>query len=182
MRDRIPVAYFENIERFRDVKIAYPMLVYQASRSFRGRSRAELTYDVLNPATLAILFRTAKVNLAELLSRVERRLREAGLHELAGKYGRKQAPEIVRAVQRISKSRKCLYILVRSESVLVNALIDLGGLGSLSPKARTRRFAALQKKWIFQLRRLYPGTDFVWLAPDLMAAASEALEDAEELS
>ncbi len=34
LRQRIPTAYFENARNFTNVKTAYPMLVYQASRPF----------------------------------------------------------------------------------------------------------------------------------------------------
>jgi len=68
LRERVPAAYFENLENYRDTKKAYPMLVYRASRPFRARTRTELTYDVLNPATLARVFRSAKQCLPELLA------------------------------------------------------------------------------------------------------------------
>ena len=37
LRERVPAVHFQNLERFRDWKSAYPMLVYEASRPFRGR-------------------------------------------------------------------------------------------------------------------------------------------------
>jgi hypothetical protein len=57
----------------------------------------------------------------------------------------------------------------------MNALIDLSGLGTLKKKEQSRRTALFQKRWSYQLRRLYPGTDFLWLAPVLMNASSDAL-------
>ena len=48
-REQVPVKYFEDLRKYRDLKTAGPMLVYQASPPFRGKKRAELTYDVLNP-------------------------------------------------------------------------------------------------------------------------------------
>jgi hypothetical protein len=52
LRANLPAMYFANTENFRDTKKAYPMLLYQASRPFCARMRTELTYDLLNPASL----------------------------------------------------------------------------------------------------------------------------------
>jgi hypothetical protein len=175
LREHVPNTYFADLAVFRDTKTAYPMLVYQASHPFRGKLRTDLTYDVLNPQTLAVLFRSVKLTLPELLDRIEAKLRAAGIEDLAVKYSRKHAPEIIQSVQRLNRSRKCIYILIRAEALLVNALVELGGLGSRSVKEQVRRMASFEKKWNFQLRRLYPGMDFTWLAPALLDAATQAL-------
>jgi len=182
MRDHVPAIYFNTPERYRDWKTAYPMLVYQASRPFRGRVRTELTYDVLSPRLMTILFRRAKGNLAPLLERVESEIRAAGSAEIAAQYLPRRVPEIIQSVQRLSASRRCLYRLVRGESALVDALVDLSGLGTLPEKDRAKRLAAFHKKWQFQLRRLYPGADFSVLAPALLEAATQALLTDKELS
>ena len=179
LRERVPAAYFAGLENFHNVKTAYPMLVYQASKPFQGKMRPELTYDVLNPNTLAKFFRTAKPNLVEILQGVEARLRGAGLDQLATQYEPRRLAFVIQAVQRWNKSRKCLYILIRAEGVLVNTLVELGGLGSLGPKLQARRMASFEKKWRFQLRRLYPGTDFTWLATELLDSATQALLSAQ---
>lgn len=179
LRKRVPAAYFQNLANLRNLKTAYPMLVYQASQPFRGKMRSELTYDVLNPQTLAKFFRTAKPNLAGLLAAAEARLRTAGLDSLAAEYDQRKLGAVVQALQKWNKSRKCLYVLIRAESVLVNTVVELGGLGRLTPKLQIRRTAAFEKRWRFQLRRLYPGTDFTWLAPELLDAATRALVAAQ---
>ena len=175
LRARVPAAYFENLANLRNLKTAYPMLVYQASLPFRGKMRSELTYDVLNPQTLAKFFRTAKPNLTGLLAATEARLRGAGLDSLAADYEQRKLNAVFQAVEKWNKSRKCLYFLIRAESGLVNSVVDLGGLGRLAAKLQLRRTAAFEKKWRFQLRRLYPGTDFTWLAADLLESATQAL-------
>ncbi len=175
LRQRVPAAYFESLDAFGDVTRSYPMLIYQASRPFRARVRTDLTYDVLNPDTLARLIRNARPVFSELLAATESRLREAGRGQLADQYRTKRAADILEDVQRLSKSRRCLSVLIRAESVLMNALIDLSGLGTLKKKEQSRRTALFQKRWSYQLRRLYPGTDFLWLAPALMNASSDAL-------
>jgi hypothetical protein len=62
----------------------------------------------------------------------------------------------------------------------VDALIDLSGLGKMSAKEQAKRLAAFQKKWQFQLRRLYPGVDFSAIAPVLLEAATQALLSSKE--
>ena len=51
LRERVPSHYFVDPRAFVNVKTAYPMLVYRASRPFRGKMRTELTYDILHPKT-----------------------------------------------------------------------------------------------------------------------------------
>jgi hypothetical protein len=175
LRERVPGACLASPESYRDVKKAYPLLIYQASRPFRGRVRTELTYDFLNPETVARLARSAKPVLPELLAQTESRLREAGWPEVADQYKPKRAAEIIESVQSWSKSRNCLQVLIRDENVLMNALIGLGGLGGLRPKEQARRAALFEKRWSYQLRRLYAGTDFLWLAPHLLEVVTQAL-------
>ena len=175
LREHVPALYFKKPERFRDWKAAYPMLVYQASRPFRGRVRTELTYDVLNPRLMTVLFRRAKANLSPLLERVEGDLHAAGLPDVAKHYAPRRAHEIIKSVQRLSASRRCLYLLVRGEGAMVDALIELTGLRAVSASEQAKRLAAFRKKWQFQLRRLYPAEDFCSLAPALLEAAKHAL-------
>jgi hypothetical protein len=180
LRERIPAHYFENARGFANVKTAYPMLVYQASRPFRGKMRTELSYDVLNPTTLAAFFRTVRPVFGDVLEATKIRLLSEDLSELAALYEPGRANAILQSVQKWSKSRKCLYVLIRAEGVLVNTLVELAGLGSLSQRQQARRVASFQKRWRFQLRRMYPGTDFTWLASELLDAATQALSTPEE--
>jgi hypothetical protein len=175
LREQVPAVYFGGLERFRDWKSAYPMLVYQASRPFRGRVRTELTYDVLNPRLMGILFRRAKSNMIPLLERVEAELRAGGFEEVAQYYSLRRAPSIIESVQRLSASRRCLYRLVRSESAMVDALVDLSGLGNVPAKQQAKMLAAFRKKWQFQLRRLYLGVDFSVIAQPILESATQAL-------
>jgi hypothetical protein len=175
LRERVPSHYFVDPRAFRNVKTAYPMLVYRASQPFRGKMRTELTYDVLHPKTLAAFFRTVRPAFGEVLEAVKARLLDEGFTELAQLYEPARANVILESVQRLSKSRKCLYVLIRAESGLVTTLIDLAGLGNLPIKQQARRMALFEKKWKYQLRRMYPGTDFTWLAPELLDVATAAL-------
>jgi hypothetical protein len=175
LREYVPAQYFEDPVRYRDLKTAGPMLVYQASPPFRGKKRTELTYDVLNPALIAMLFRRAKPKLVELLAQAESKLRAEGLTVLADQYAPRRSPAILDCVQKLSKSRRHLYVLIRGESVLIDALVQLSGLGDLPPKVQAKKWASFEKRWSFQLRRLYQGSDFTHLAPVLLNAAGNAL-------
>jgi hypothetical protein len=177
LRERVPSHYFVDPAAFRNLKTAYPMLVYQASRPFRGKMRTELTYDVLHPKTLAAFFRTVRPVFGEVLEAVKARLIAEGLSELTALYEPARANSILESVQRLSKSRKCLYVLIRAESGLVTTLIDLAGLGNLPIKQQARRMASFEKKWKYQLRRMYPATDFTWLAAELLDVATKALAE-----
>lgn len=175
LRDRVPAHYFLDARNFANVKTAYPMLVYRASRPFRGKMRTELTYDVLNPKTLAAFFRTVRPVFGDVLQGAKSRLQGEGFADLAALYEPARANAILESVQGLSKSRKCLYVLIRAESVLITTMFDLAGLGALPIKQQVRRVAAFEKKWRYQLRRMYPGTDYTWLAGELLEAATLAL-------
>src|SRR5580700_2842863 len=82
LRERVPMRYFEDLKAFANLKTAYPMLIYRASSPFRGKMRTELTYDVLNPKTLATFFRTVRPVFPEVLEAAKSRLLAEGLHEL----------------------------------------------------------------------------------------------------
>jgi hypothetical protein len=179
LRERIPSHYFQNSQNFANVKTAYPMLVYQASRPFRGKMRTELCYDVLNPTTMAAFFRTVRPLLGGAVETAKVRLQSEGAGELAGQYEPGRANAILQSVQKWAKSRRCLYVLIRAEGVVVNTLMELAGLGSLPERQQAKRVASVQKKWRFQLRRMYPGTDFTWLAAELLEAATRALVEPE---
>lgn len=175
LREHVPVEYFSDTQKYRDLRTAGPMLVYQASVPFRGKKRSELTYDVLNPVLIAMLFRRAESRLAQLLELAECRLRAEGLDDLAIQYAPKRAASMLNNVKKLSKSRRYLFVLIRGESVLVDALVQLGGLGDFPPRAQAKKWASFGKRWNFQLRRLYPGRDYTGLLPMLLAAVEEAL-------
>jgi hypothetical protein len=179
LRERVPTHYFVDPRAFVLVKTAYPMLVYRASRPFHGKMRTELTYDILHPKTVATFFRTVRPALGEVLEGVKARLIAEGRTELAALYEPSRAGSILESVQRLSKSRRCLYVLIRAESVLVTTLIDLAGLGKLPIRQQARRMASFEKKWKYQLRRMYPATDFTWLASELLETATRAMAQPE---
>jgi len=175
LRELLPSAYFTDPDKYRDPLTAYPMLVYQTSRPYRGKVRADLTYDVLNPKMFESLVRTTKPFLTEKLAEIEATLLTANLPELAGQYAPKRANEIVTTVEKLNKSRKHLQILIRGEAALVDALVQLGGLANQGERDQLKKLASFSKKWNYHLRRLYLRHDFSPLAPNLLEAATQAL-------
>jgi hypothetical protein len=180
LRNHLPSAYFADLEHFRDVQSAYSILVYQSSRVFRGKIRTDLTRDVMNQKMMARMVRMARANLTQQLIQTEARLRAAGLDELAAQYSRKRLRYIMKSVQRLHRSRRCLGILVRGEGVLLDALVQLCGLGNRTRAEQKRRGTLLKKKWTVQLRRLYPKRNFEDFAPVLLDAATQALRSCLE--
>jgi hypothetical protein len=175
LREHIPLAYFQRLDEFRDRQKANAVLLFQATPPFRAKVRTDLTYDVLNPEVLEILTRKARPGLTQLLTSVEATLRAANLVELAGQYAPRRALDILASVRRQARSRRSLLSMIRAESVLVNALVQLGGAHELSARKQRARMASFCKKWNFQLRHMCTGKDFSSLAPSILEAATEAL-------
>jgi hypothetical protein len=175
LRERLPLAYFQSLEEFRDRQKANAVLLFQSIPPFRARVRTDLSYDVLNPNVLEILTRRARPGLTQLLSAVEARLRGANLVELADQYAPRRVIEILASVQRQARSRRCLLSMIRAEGVLVDALVQLGGARDLSARKQKARMASFCRKWKFQLRHMCPGKDFSFLAPSILDAATQAL-------
>jgi len=175
LRESLPAAYFTDPGKYRDLPTAYPMLIYQSSRPYRGKVRADLTYDVLDPKMYQSLVRTTKPYLTEKLGQIEATLVAANLPELADQYAPKRVNEIVATVEKLNKSRKCLQILIRGEGALVDALVQLGGLANQGERDQLKKLASFSKKWDYYLRRLYLRHDFSLLAPALLDAATQAL-------
>jgi hypothetical protein len=169
------MAYFRRLEEFRDRQRANAILLFQSTPPFRAKARTDLTYDVLNPITLEILVRKARPGLTQSLAAVEARLRSAGQIELASQYAPRRVSEILASVPRLARSRRSLLSLVRSEGMLVNALVQLGGAPDLPPRKQTMRMASFSKKWTLLFRRMCTGKDFSSLAPSILDAATEAL-------
>jgi hypothetical protein len=63
----------------------------------------------------------------------------------------------------------------------MDALVHLSGLGDLPPKAQAKKWALFEKRWNFQLRRLYRGSDFSHLAPLLLETVENALQSDSDL-
>ena len=178
LRERVPAAYVVSSSVFENTRGAYPMLVYQASRPYHGKGRADLTYDVLDENMMKRFFRRAKRNLGAVLSGVVSRLQADARADLLRWYQPARAAEIIVAVQKTRKSRSLLYDLLVGESALVNELRQLAGLGNLNTREQSRKAADFFKAWNSHLRRLCPGRDYRYLGPELLDMASAVLAQA----
>ena len=127
LRDRVAGAYFEDLARFENRSAAYPMIVYQASRLCHGRPRTEFTYDLRDypecRTTLAATWKMTGRAIQTVLRRIEGRLLEAGMMELAHRYAPVWHQDVLVAVQ---KKPKPYVELLMAESAVINAAIDLG--------------------------------------------------------
>ena len=71
IRTWLPYLYFSSPERYEDLEVAAPLVVYQASRPFAGRPKYDFSYDVLRDSSMTIFYRRASGRLSEELARIE---------------------------------------------------------------------------------------------------------------
>ncbi len=175
LRQAIPETHLADLEQFRDTRMAYPLLVYAASRPFAGQPRTDFTYDILNKTLMRKFYYSVGQNLPVLLAEVAERLRAAGMDDVAAEYRPDRARRIVDLVVKLQITRRRLEALLVAETLLVNDLIAFAGSGTANAKARTKLAAECGKSWTSKLSRLYAKQDYSWLAPALLAAATDAL-------
>jgi hypothetical protein len=175
-RTWIPEMYFRDIARFEDRQTAFPMIVYQAARICRGHSGGEVTYDFSDypdcRLTLALSLKMTGLNLQAILAIAERRLNEAGMHELARRYAPVWYQDVVVAVR---KKPKLFLALLRAESTFINALVELSL--NRTPEGVNRFFKtanqALRKVHGMDLRPL--GARALERATEVLAASGGAM-------
>jgi hypothetical protein len=177
LRRRIPDEWFRDPARFENVRLAWPLLTWQASLPFRPRNRGAMTYDVLDNRVMKRFFREARFRLPSLLPDVQRRIMEQGGVELARAYDPKHARSIVQYVERNVRCRSRLEGLLVAETALLNGLIGLAGFADLRRWEPGRRLRSLAKIWNSQLRTIYTRQDFRWLLPQLLETVTRAFLD-----
>jgi hypothetical protein len=169
MRDRLAEDYFRDAGIFEDRAASYPVIVYQASRLCHGRPRTEFTYDLRDYpecyATLESAWKLTGRAIQAVLSRIERRLCEAGMTELAHRYAPVWHQDVLVAVKK--KPQSYVDLLV-AESAVINATIDLGTERSAAAAHRFARTAHLN------LRKLY-GMDLQVLGHSVLQEATRML-------
>ena len=127
LRDSTAEQYFRDISRFENRDTAFPMIVYQAARVCRGRSRGDFTYDLRDypecRTTLALALKMTGLSLQGILEGIEQRLQTAGMPELARRYSPVWYQDVIRAV----RLRPRLFLaLLTAESAFINGLVELG--------------------------------------------------------
>jgi hypothetical protein len=165
LRDGVAGAYFQDLARFENRQAAYPMIVYQASRLCHGRPRTEFTYDLRDypecRTTLATSWKLTGRAIQAVLRRIERRLMDAGMTELAHRYAPVWHQDVLVAVK---KKPKPYVDLLMAESAVINAAIDLGTERSVEAANRFGKTVHLN------LRKVY--------GMDLQALGIGTLEEA----
>jgi len=172
--------YFTSLERYSTLEKALPLLVYGASRPYRGASKYDLTYDIFSDESMALFFHRVARKLPRQLSRVHAVLRKAGDKETAVHYHPARVREVIRSVQ--DKPRYLLRLLA-ADAFLVNAFVTLGCRmreagqqgGSAVPRRVAVAASAFAKPVGRRLNRLYGGCGFPGLGVLLLQEATSAL-------
>ena len=172
LRDQVAGQYFADLARFENRPAAYPVIVYQASRLCHGRPRTEFTYDLRDypecRTTLAMSWKLTGRAIQAVLGRIEQRLNEAGMTELAHRYAPVWHQDVLVAVK---KKPKPYVDLLMAESAVINAAIDLGTERSVEA---ANRFA---KTVHLNLRKIY-GMDLQRLGAGALEEATRVLAQA----
>jgi len=176
LRHALPERYLSEIERFRDTRMIYPLLVYAASRPFPGQPRTEFTYDVVNRDLMRKFHLSVGRNLPIVLAAVSARLRAAGMADVAKQYRPDRASNIMATVERLKICRRRLEALLVTETLMVNHLLLFAGSRSLPARERAKIVSKCEKVWLSRLRRLFARQDYTFLAPEILAVATEALK------
>ena len=121
-----------------DLDRAYTMAVYSACQPSYGRRPMEFTYDLGDPATMAAALRLIGRSLQARLAVIS-----AGFPTDHARLKRRFAPvwhlDILNAVKQ--KPRLLIELLAR-EAIMINALIDLGTMGSAKRFVKSTAAAA----------------------------------------
>ena len=169
LRNRVAEAYFEDVARFEDRPAAYPVIVYQGSRLCHGHPRTEFTYDLRDypecDTTLEASWKMTGRAIQMVLRRIERRLLESGMVELAHRYAPVWHKDVLVSVQK--KPRPYVELLM-AEATLINAVIDLGTERSVQA---ANRFGVCVN---LNLRKI-GGIDLRWLGMGVLEETTRVL-------
>ncbi len=182
----LPCVYFSDIGKYDDLDAAFPLIVYQSMRPFRGRRRSEFTYDVMEPGTVPLATRSAVGGLVIELRRIRALLLAAGKRGTARFYDPEDTCTIVTAVQR---EPRLLNALLSADSFFVDSLVSLAVRGrklreelATDPQRAVRDLAKFAAEFVAtfhrRLRRLYGGQSFAQFGSLLLVEATRALAGA----
>jgi hypothetical protein len=183
VRTWLPYLYFSRPERYEDLEVAAPLVIYQGSRPCAGRPKYDFSYDVLRESSMTLFYRRASGRLSRELARIEGLLVEAGRSDSAAAYRPKQAKVLMNMVRRHPARLRSLLV---ADTCLIDAFVNLGcQAGQLhrqkaeNPKIAGKELARLAnqaaKSLHSTLRRLPGGQDSQALAALLFVEATNAL-------
>jgi hypothetical protein len=182
VRRWLPYIYFRNAGSYADQE-AIPLLVYGATRPFRGKPRSTFTFDVLNTELVDLFFRLALRDVEPLAERIAAALMEAGHPEIAESYGHARGRGLVEVAR---KKRRLTHGLLVADGVILEALLKLGNeansIGRTAATDSKRAVRALSNScdgfvstWQGKLRRLYASEDFRPFGSLLLIEATRGL-------
>jgi len=183
VRTWLPYLYFSSPERYEDLEMAAPLVVYQASRPYAGRPKYDFSYDVLNDSSMTVFHRRASARLSGELARIEGLLLGAGRSDSAAAYSPKRVRALMDWVRRHPARVRSLLV---ADTCLIDAFVNLGcqagqlhSQNSEDPgmalKELTRVANQAAKSLRATLRRLYGGQELFALAALLFVEATNAL-------
>ncbi len=180
LRRMVIPLYFTTADRYRDIKMGYPLACYAASKPFLSRRKGEFTYDVLNSDDMSNFWRTARVRLPTVLGPLEDGLKAAGEAELAFLYRARRATRIALRTERRTLYHKRACGLLAAETGLLNELIGIAGSASLPAKRREQIAQHFVHRWTTRLRHFFPGNDFSSIGPALLAEMTTAVVEGKQ--
>lgn len=178
LRRWLPYVYFSSGDRWNDTEAAWALLVYSQSRAFTGRTRADLTWDVLDPRTLPRVVRSASFSLPDLLESVHNMLIADNRLALADDYRARRRSHVLKFVVR---DRKLMNSLLAAESFIVEEFVKFGSAcrtpsGEVRAARQLATYASVfLKATQSKLRRLYRHYDFSGLLALLLIEATRVL-------
>lgn len=183
LRAWLPALWFNSVDRFAMLEIAYPLVMYAATPGRVAGPESGFTYDTTLHWSIFRARKGASAALPAVLGRFERRLRDAGQARLSEYF----APARTRDVMRACGGKTGLYLnLLRNEGYLMEELIRLSG-HAREMNRTLRQHPSRAGRWLAQasgetarrinqrLSGMLEGASFVNLGPLIIMEATIAL-------
>jgi hypothetical protein len=182
----LPYVYFSDLDRYEELRTAYPLVFYQSTRPFSGRPRSDFAYDLVGPDYPGVARPWAFRPLVSELARVHQVLIDAGRPKLARMYETWRAREIVAG---IARQPRLINALLTNDAFLIDRFVNLGLEGrELSARLATDPHRAAKELTAFashfavtlhrKLRRIYARWGFEAFGSLLLVEATRALATA----
>lgn len=175
LRRLVPALYFSDPARYSSPKLAFPLLVYAASKPLRSRRSGQFTYDPLETDVMLYFQRTVRNHLPVMLRAICSGLHDAGMPETAADYEPRHSAKIISRVLRHAALRKRLHGLLAIDAHLLRVLMELPGKSCLSERSQGNDLTRAQDIWNSKFCRLYASQDYRSIAPAVLAHATAAL-------
>jgi hypothetical protein len=185
LRTWLPYLYFQDDERFRVTRLAYPMLVYAFMKPFRGGFRSDYCYDPTDRVSIQKALWGVMPQLEVEMKRLAPRLSAMGLsHADQIQYSGRRAPTMVKAA---SDSHRLFGALLFAEHQIIETLVAFAsevhkGVRNQTPVSPVKMGTNLHRKLRKRLRRVYGTLDASGLISMLLLEATAPLAAAQGLA